>query len=79
MHQLLPPLPLDFRLLFEGERFLALRLLRPPLRSEGDRFIAVVAGAVWYATGYLHSLYTAPRSTRFSRIPTGHFLGPSVT
>ena len=30
MHQLLPPLPLDFRLLFEGERFLALLLPEAP-------------------------------------------------
>ena len=47
MLHLLPPLPLDFRLLFEGGRFLAL-LLRPPLRSEGDRFIAD-GEAVWKA------------------------------
>ena len=45
MLHLLPPLPLDFRLLFEGGRFLAL-LLRPPLRIEGDRFI-VDGEAVW--------------------------------
>ena len=54
MLQLLKPLPLDFRLLFEGGRFIFIALLlRLPLRTKGNRFI-VDGEAVWKAVYARH-------------------------